>query len=62
MDLMSYNIYLHLFNEFINDFPVNHLVYVNTSSSICSERIVKRDRKGENLNVRRRSNSDWNKC
>jgi len=49
MDLMSYNIYLHLFNEFINDFPVNHLVYVNTSSSICSERIVKRDRKGENL-------------
>ena len=49
MDLMSYQIYLHLFNEFINDFPVNHLVYVNTSSTICSERIVKRDRKGENL-------------
>ena len=46
---VNYAIYLKWFNEFANDYPVNRVIYVNTSPSTCYERIHKRARTGEEI-------------
>jgi len=46
---VCYQIYLNLFEEFVNDFPINYIVYVNTNSEKCYERIHKRARDGEEV-------------
>ena len=46
---VCYQIYLKLFEEFVNDFPINYVVYVNTNSAKCYERIHKRARDGEEV-------------
>jgi deoxyadenosine/deoxycytidine kinase len=46
---VCYQIYLNLFEEFVNDFPINYVVYVNTNSEKCYQRIHKRARDGEEV-------------
>ena len=46
---VCYQIYLNLFDEFVNDFPISYFVYVNTNSEKCYERIHKRARDGEEV-------------
>jgi deoxyadenosine/deoxycytidine kinase len=45
----TYQIYLHWFNEFAQDFPIGSVVYVNTEPQKCYERINKRARAGEEI-------------
>jgi len=45
---INYIIYLNWFDTFINNFPVNKIIYVKTEPEICHLRIVKRSREGEN--------------
>jgi deoxyadenosine/deoxycytidine kinase len=42
-----HQIYLQWFNEFVDDFPVEKIIYVKTNPEICHERILKRLREGE---------------
>jgi deoxyadenosine/deoxycytidine kinase len=44
----NYKIYLKWFNTFVAEFPINKVIYVNTSPEICYDRIQKRSRDGEN--------------
>jgi deoxyguanosine kinase len=46
---VCYQIYLNLFEEFVNDFPISNVVYVNTNPDKCYERIHKRARDGEEV-------------
>ena len=46
---VNYQIYLKLFNEFSNDFPLQHMIYVKTNPEICRERIHARSRTGEDV-------------
>jgi deoxyadenosine/deoxycytidine kinase len=44
---VNYQIYLNWFDTFSDEFPVNKVVYVQTSPDKCYQRIVKRSRTGE---------------
>jgi deoxyadenosine/deoxycytidine kinase len=46
---VNYQIYLHWFEEFASDCPVNNIIYVKTSPEKCYERIHKRARQGEEV-------------
>jgi deoxyadenosine/deoxycytidine kinase len=46
---VNYQIYLNWFDTFSDEFPVNKVVYVQTSPDKCYQRIVKRSRTGENI-------------
>ena len=46
---VCYQIYLNWFEEFSNDFPINHAVYVSTEPQKCYERVHIRAREGEEL-------------
>lgn len=46
---VCYQIYLNWFDEFIQDFPVTHSVYVNAEPQKCYERVHIRAREGEEL-------------
>jgi deoxyadenosine/deoxycytidine kinase len=46
---VNYQIYLHWFDEFASDCPVNNIIYVKTSPEKCYERIHKRARQGEEV-------------
>jgi deoxyadenosine/deoxycytidine kinase len=46
---VCYQIYLNWFDEFANDFPISHSVYVNAEPQKCYERIHIRAREGEEL-------------
>ena len=46
---VCYQIYLNWFDEFANDFPINHSVYVNTEPQKCYDRVHIRAREGEEL-------------
>jgi deoxyadenosine/deoxycytidine kinase len=46
---VSYQIYLHWFDEFAKDFPVGDIVYVNADPKKCHERIHRRARLGEDV-------------
>jgi len=44
---IEYQIYLKWFECFANDYPINKVIYVNSSPEICYERIHERSRLGE---------------
>lgn len=44
---IEYNIYCKWFYEFVKDIPVGGLIYVQTEPEICEKRVIKRNRKGE---------------
>jgi thymidine kinase len=44
----NYKIYTKWFDTFVNEFPINKVIYVNTSPETCYDRIQKRSRDGEN--------------
>ena len=46
---VCYQIYLNWFDEFAKDFPIDHIVYVNTDPQNCYNRIHKRAREGEEV-------------
>jgi deoxyadenosine/deoxycytidine kinase len=46
---VCYQIYLNWFDEFAKDYPVSKLIYVSTDPFICSSRINKRSRLGEEV-------------
>lgn len=49
MESVEYQIYLNLFNTFIDDYPVNNIIYIKTAPTICHQRIHKRSRVGEEV-------------
>tara|TARA_B100000989_G_scaffold298227_1_gene286633 strand:+ start:112 stop:813 length:702 start_codon:yes stop_codon:yes gene_type:complete len=51
MDSIEYQIYLKWFDEFINIIENMKTVYIRTTPEICSGRIKKRDRPGENIPI-----------
>lgn len=44
---IDYQIYNKWFDEFIQEFPLKGIIYLNTSPKICYERVKKRSRTGE---------------
>jgi deoxyadenosine/deoxycytidine kinase len=44
---IDYQIYNKWFDEFIEEFPLKGIIYLNTSPKICYERVKKRSRTGE---------------
>lgn len=46
---VTYQIYLHWFDEFAKDFPISNVIYVNAEPQKCYERIHKRARPGEEI-------------
>ena len=48
IELVNYQIYLKWFDTFANDYPIDKIIYVSADPEICSERIIKRSRNGEN--------------
>jgi deoxyadenosine/deoxycytidine kinase len=49
MESVEHQIYLNLFDTFINDYPVNNVIYIKTAPKKCHERIHKRARVGEEV-------------
>ena len=49
IDTINYQIYLMWFDAFANDYPINKVVYVDTSADICHERIKTRSKAGEDI-------------
>lgn len=49
IESVHYQIYLKWFDEFIHDFPINHVIYVKTDPDICFKRIKTRSRTGEDV-------------
>lgn len=46
---VNYQIYSTWFDEFYNDFPVNHVIYIKANPDTCFERIQRRSRTGEDV-------------
>jgi len=49
IEQIEYSIYLKWFDEFVKDIPVKGIIYVKTNPEICKQRVVKRNRKGEDI-------------
>ena len=47
IELINYNIYSRWFETFASDFPIDKIIYVDTTPEICYDRIIKRSRQGE---------------
>lgn len=48
---INFQIYNKWFSEFISDMPLIYYVYIKTDPKIAYERVLKRNRKGENISV-----------
>lgn len=48
---INFQIYNKWFDEFISDMPLIYYVYIKTDPKIAYERVLKRNRKGENISV-----------
>ena len=48
---INYQIYLKWFDEFIIDMPKIYFIYIKTNPVTAFERIIKRNRKGEKINL-----------
>jgi len=46
---IEYSIYKLLYNQFINEMPVTQIIYVRAEPITSSERVIKRNRTGENI-------------
>lgn len=51
MNHIEYQIYLKWFDEFTESFKNMKIIYIKTNPEICFERIVERNRKGENISL-----------
>lgn len=49
IESVNYQIYLQWFNEFIDDIPINGLIYVKAEPEKSYERVQKRAREGEDI-------------
>jgi len=49
MEEVNYQIYMTWFNEFANDFPIEHCFYIKADPEVCYQRIQKRARAGEDV-------------
>ena len=47
IEYINYQIYLSWFDEFVNDYPIDKVIYIKTNPEICHYRITKRSREGE---------------
>jgi deoxyadenosine/deoxycytidine kinase len=48
---INFQIYNKWFSEFITEIPLIYFVYIKTEPKIAHERVLKRNRKGENISV-----------
>lgn len=48
---VCFQIYMQLFNEFSLNYPVNTIIYIDTTPTICRERIIQRSRSGEDISI-----------
>lgn len=48
---IEYQIYNNWFNEFINEFPKIEYIYIQTSPELSHQRIIERNRNGENISI-----------
>ena len=48
---IDYQIYNNWFYEFIRDIPISGIIYLKTDTEICSKRVVKRNRTGEDIPI-----------
>ena len=48
---INYQIYLKWFNDFITEIPKTYYVYIKTDPKIAFDRVIKRNRKGENISL-----------
>ena len=48
---IDYQIYNNWFYEFIRDIPISGIIYLKTDTEICSTRVVKRNRTGEDIPI-----------
>jgi deoxyadenosine/deoxycytidine kinase len=46
---IEYSIYLRWFDFFIKNIQIDHFIYLRNDPKICSERVLLRDRAGENI-------------
>jgi deoxyadenosine/deoxycytidine kinase len=44
---INYQIYLHFYNEYVKDYKLDGIVYINADADVCYQRTVKRSRNGE---------------
>lgn len=51
IDEINYQIYNQWFNYFLQDLPIIKYIYIRTNPLICAERIIKRNRKGEKIDI-----------
>ena len=49
MEEINYKIYLKWFDEFIEDFPLHTIIYIDTLPNDCHANITKRNREGETI-------------
>ena len=49
--LIEYTIYTKWFNEFILDVPITKIIYVKTDPEIAHNRVIIRNRTGENIPI-----------
>ena len=49
MEDVEHQIYLNWFDTFVNEYPVNNVIYIKTAPKKCHERINKRARVGEEV-------------
>ena len=48
---IEYKIYQKWFDEFVEDMPINNIIYVKTDPSTAFERVIKRNRQGETIPI-----------
>ncbi len=51
IDEINYNIYNKWFEFFSKNTDLNGIIYLNTDPSVCNERVIKRNREGENIPI-----------
>ena len=56
---INYSIYLKWFNEFIIEIPTIYFIYIKTNPETAYERVKKRNRKGENIDLEYLKNCDY---
>ena len=48
---IEYQVYLKWFNDFIEEVPISGIIYFKSEPSTCYERVIKRNRPGENISL-----------
>ena len=48
---IEYCIYKKWFDEFVEDFPIQNVIYVKTEASVALGRVIKRNRQGETIPI-----------